>query len=196
MISGIDGCGKSLQIKMLAEWLGKMGYSVKISKAYNDEMKVVLRPCINNWNNQNAIMFLFQALHAEQYSETLKALEEGHIVLGDRWDESYLAYHSNFGELSSKYELREELNNMAFNGLLPDLGFILKVPVATARERRKMRGKIERFEDRSDEYYEIIQESYTRIGVERKWIILDGTNSPDLIHDEIKSTIISHLKTA
>lgn len=65
VITGIDGCGKSTQIDMLSSWLTKNKHSVKITKAYNNEAKVILRGYMNNWTNDTAIMFLFQALHAQ-----------------------------------------------------------------------------------------------------------------------------------
>ncbi len=189
VITGIDGCGKSTQIDMLSSWLRKMGHSVKITKAYDNEAKVVLRGYMNNWTNNNAIMFLFQALHAQQYTDSSEALKSGKIVLADRWDESYLAYHSNFGELSTDEDLRLKLNQLAFNGLTPDLGFVLKISPEVARERRRLRGHFERFESRPDDYFEVIQSIYLQIAEQRGWYILDGMQSVDEIHKIIKKEV-------
>lgn len=113
--------------------------------------------------------------------------------MADRWDESYLAYHSNFGDLSFDSDLRLRLNQMAYNNLLPNLGFVLKVPVQTARERRKIRGHFGRFEGQSDEYYEILQSAYLKIAEEREWHILDGTESEENLHKSILEIVMASL---
>ncbi len=193
VITGIDGCGKSTQIGMLSSWLTKNKHSVKITKAYDNEAKIVLRGYMNNWTNDNAIMFLFQALHAQQYTDASEALKSGHVVLADRWDESYLAYHSNFGELSADEDLRSKLNQLAFKGLTPDLGFVLKISPEVAHERRRLRGHFERFESRSDDYFGVIQSAYLQIANQRGWHIINGMLSADEIHEIIKKEIKNHL---
>jgi len=193
VITGIDGCGKTTQINLLSSHLSKNKHAAKVTKAYDNEAKITLRNYINSWTNSNAITFLFQALHAQQYSDTIEALNEGKIVLADRWDESYLAYHSNFGDLSLDSDLRLRLNQMAYNDLLPNLGFVLKVPVQIARERRKVRGSFGRFEGQSDEYYEILQSTYLKIAEERGWHILDGTESEENLHKSILEIVMASL---
>lgn len=188
-ISGIDGCGKSLQVQMLRDWLKKQGVDVVVVKAYDDMAKIICRPFVEEWTDDVAIMFLFQALHAQQYSLAINALEQGFVVIADRWDESYLAYHQNFGFLSSSEKSRSLLNKLAFRGKVPDIGFIIYLPPEIARRRRESRGKMDRFEDRTDEYYTAVQETYLAIAREREWHILDGTQTPQQIHEEITVVI-------
>ncbi len=184
-ISGIDGCGKTLQVNMLQSWLQNLDRTCVTVKAYDDTAKIACRPFMDTWTSDTAIMFLFQALHAQQYALTIQALTRGDIVITDRWDESYLAYHENFGFLAEQLEIRSQLNTLAFHGKLPDIGFIIDVPPEIARRRRESRGKVERFEDRSDQYYETVRVSYRRIATARNWTILNGTKTPESIHQEI-----------
>lgn len=188
-LSGIDGCGKTLQVNLLEAWLKRNGKTCFIAKAYDDMAKVILRPYMETWTDDAAIMFLFQALHAQQHAVTIKALSEGSIVIADRWDESYYAYHENFGFLAERSAIREQLNSLAFHDKLPDIGFVIEVPPKIARRRRESRGQIERFEDRSDYYYQTVQSSYRKIALERNWVILDGTKTPEKIHQEIIETL-------
>lgn len=184
-ISGIDGCGKSLQVQLLHRKLEERGLRPVVIKAYDDTAKMACRPFMESWTDDLAIMFLFQALHAQQCSLTKKALREGKVVIADRWDESYLGYHQNFGPLSTDDELRNRLNTLAFGGLLPDFGFVIRVPADVARRRRGTRGKQERFEDRPDSYHEQMQEAYCTIARLRGWTILDGMMTPNGVHDAI-----------
>lgn len=188
-ISGIDGCGKSLQVDMLQSWLKRQGRKSIVTKAYDDIAKLVCRPFIDNWTDDAAIMFLFQALHAQQYADTIKALEKGFVVIADRWDESFLAYHQNFGFLSHQEEIRTLLNRIAFREHLPEKGFLIEVPVHVAERRRRLRGKVEKLEDRPSSYYELIQETLLEISSERSWKILDGTKTPEEIHLSIVTSL-------
>ena len=188
-ISGIDGCGKSLQVDMLQSWLKRNGRKSIVTKAYDDTAKLACRPFIDNWTNDVAIMYLYQALHAQQYADTVQALKKGFVVIADRWDESFLAYHQNFGFLSNQGELRTLLNKIAFQEHLPEKGFLIEVPVHIAEKRRRLRGKLEKLEDRPSEYYEIIQKTFIEISLERNWTILNGTKTPEEIHLEIVTSI-------
>lgn len=188
-ISGIDGCGKSLQVDMLQSWLKRHGKKSVVTKAYDDTAKLACRPFIDNWTDDVAIMFLFQALHAQQYADTVQALKKGFVVVADRWDESFLSYHQNFGFLSNQEEIRALLNRIAFREHLPEKGFLIEVPVHVAERRRQLRGKVEKLEDRSSEYYEAIQKTLLDISLERKWTILNGTNTPEEIHLEIVNSL-------
>lgn len=190
-ISGIDGCGKTLQVQLLQAWLEKQNKTSIVVKAYDDMAKIACRPFMEVWTDDAAIMFLFQALHAQQYAVAIEALKQGHIVIADRWDESYLAYHQNFGFLSVREDIRSMLNSLAFRDQIPDIGFIIAVPPEIARKRRISRGKMERFEDRSDEYYDIVQKTYCAIAAERHWFVLDGTKTPQMIHEEIINALQS-----
>lgn len=189
-VSGIDGCGKTMQVQMLQGWLQGQGKRVVVTKAYDDLAKVACLPFMESWVDDMAIMFLFQALHAQQFAATTQALQDGCVVIADRWDESYLAYHQNFGVLAAQAEVRATLNSLAFRGRIPDVGFIIEVPPSVARHRRESRGKMERLEDRSDEYYERIQTSYMDIARQRGWQILDGTKTPQAIHQQIVDWIL------
>lgn len=184
-ISGIDGCGKSLQVDLLQAWLATKGLNPIVTKAYDDIAKLACRQFIEEWTDDAAIMFLFQALHAQQYANTARALKAGHIVIADRWDESFLAYHQSFGFLAPNGATRALLNQVAFRGLLPEKGFLIQVPTEVARLRRESRGKVEKLEDRPDDYYKTIQAALLNISLERGWEIIDGTKTPQEIHQEI-----------
>lgn len=193
VLSGIDGCGKTLQVNLLQRRLTEEGFTSVVTKAYDDMAKVACRPFIESWTDDVAITFLFQALHAQQHAVTLEALKKADVVIADRWDESYLAYHGNFGFLAGQEDLRAMLNKLAFRELVPDFGFVIEVPVEVARRRRESRGAQERFEDRSDDYYRRIQETYCDIAGRRGWSILDGTKTPAEIHAEILRVLAEKL---
>lgn len=181
--SGIDGSGKGTQGGLLAKHLRLKGKRVFESKAYGDREKESFSPFIGQWS-QEAILMLFQALHIEQRKDAEAAIARDEIVIADRWDESYLAYHRNFGTLAKNKALRNELNRIAFDGVIPDIGFLIDVPVEIASIRMEERGK-DFFDRLSVSYHNTMRKEYLKIAAERKWVIFDGTKSPTKIHNDI-----------
>ena len=184
-VGGIDGSGKTTQVNRLEEKLRLSGRRPLIIKAFDEETKKACRPFVNEWVDEAAILFLFHALYANQRAKVQEALALNHLVIADRWDESYLAQYANFGLLAEKHALRHHLYNLTFDDLLPDIGFLLTIPADVARDRRKLRGQNSRFGEGPDEKYEKLQETYCSIAMNRGWHILDGTKSADAIHREI-----------
>lgn len=143
---GIAGSGKTTQSLLLKKRLESAGFagSVIVSKAYEAEEKEAADQLIKSLQinpSSTAMMFLFQALHALQYEQTKNALEEGKIVIADRWGDSFWAYHSNFGFLSREpHEVLAVLDRLAFQELKPDLTFILDVSPEVAIKRFSARG--------------------------------------------------------
>lgn len=187
--SGVDGCGKGTQKDLLTIALRAKGKSVFSSKAYGDGEKECFAPFIEYWS-QEAILFLFQALHVEQRKHMEKALQRGEIVIADRWDESYLAYHRTYGILKDDPTLRNLLNAIVFKGIIPDITFLLDVPVEQTRKRLQLRGA-DFFDKLPETYHETMRKEYLRLAEERKWIVLDGTRPAIEIHKNILDTVLA-----
>lgn len=183
--SGLDGCGKGSQIEFLSRYLESKGQSVYISKAYGQPEKELFSQYVETMD-QVSLLFLFQALHSEQYIRTKKALDDGKVVLADRWDDSYLAYHSRFGVLSDDESLRNRLNQLAFNDLKPDFTVYLKVSVEVSMKRTLARGA-DFFDKKGFEYHSAMKEQYEKLLLQENWVSVDGEQSAQKIHNEILS---------
>ena len=189
-LTGIDGCGKSVQAELLKNYLESKSQTVFLSKAYDREEKSIFSGFINCCD-QIAILFLFQALHAQQRIKAEKALSERKTVIADRWDEGYLAYHANYGILSDKPELREKINEMAFDGIKPDVTFLIDLPVEEANKRCILRQKGTDFFDLlPPKYHEVMRKGYLDLAKIMNWIVIDGRLPEITIHRQI----VSHLK--
>ena len=181
--TGIDGCGKSTQVSLLRDYLRKQGKKVYVSKAYGDVEKKIFSTYIEGIK-QEALLFLFQAFHIQQRLKAVNAIKKGEIVVADRWDESYIAYHSQRGILSRNKELRKELNSIAFRNIIPELTFLLDLSVREAQKRIKARGG-GFFDQKSVEYHEMMRKGYLMLAEKRGWYILDAKRSPDILHQAV-----------
>lgn len=187
----IDGCGKGTQIRLLSEYLEDKNHENFISKAYGDMEKEIFSVFMGKWDDR-AVLFLFQALHVQQHLRARKQLEKGRIVIADRWDESYLAYHSKHGILQDRPELRSELNKIAFQGLKPDITFLLDTSVDVAQERMQARGA-DYFDDLSKSYHLRMRDGYLQIVKERNGYVIDGGQPIEKIHNEVIEVIDKHI---
>ncbi|MDP3093309.1 MAG: dTMP kinase [bacterium] len=190
-ITGIDGCGKGTQIYLLREVLERKGLRIFISKAYDEAEKEGLSHFFLYWDDV-AITLAFQALHRQQFVKATEALGAGQIVLADRWDESYLAYHSQFGLLSQDEGLRRRLNKIAFEGKKPDLTFLLKISPERAGLRTEARGR-DFFDGKDLEYHARMAEAYETLACAEGWVILDGEKKPLEIHSEIMRVVLEKM---
>ena len=182
-LSGVDGSGKGTQIALLSKYLEQQGYDVAVTKAYGDEEKETLAPWLE-YLDDVAITLVFQAMHRQQYASTVSALKRGKVVISDRWDESFWAYHKQYGYLADKPELREALNQMSFNSHKPDLGILLDVDPRITRRRLKVRG-MDYFDRKPVPHHDSLREGYLEYAREQDWHIIDGGQTSEAVHHQI-----------
>lgn len=192
-ITGLDGSGKSTQVQKLVDTLKKMGIKTFKSKAYTEEYKNIFEQVISNLD-QVAIMFLFQSIHTQQRIFAENAEKEGFLVVSDRWDESFLSYHSLFGKLSENESGRDFLNQLAFDNKKPDITFFLDIDLENAQKRIFMRGD-ESFLDKSAlKNFLKLREFLLNEAESKKWIILDALKPADVLSGIIFSKVLEKVK--
>ncbi len=199
---GIDGSGKTTQVQKIVHRLTSMGISVFVSKAIKGEgenskqLIFSLMEAFDFQKNSIATMFLFQALHSKQYEEAKKALEEGKIVLADRWNASFWVYHQNFGPLKQKPEILKVFDEIAFQGLRPAITFLLDLPVEIALERKRLQRRriIDLFEQEEVEIYKKAREAYLKMAnSSSSWVVLDATRPISEVNQKVWEIIAKEL---
>jgi thymidylate kinase len=175
--TGIDGAGKSTLINGVSDTLQSHGHTIHVSKAYGGEQKAMFGERVPVADDAE-IMFMFQSFHRRQRNETVRALEQGHVVLADRWDEAFDEYHSQHGPLSRDEELRRQISRLAFEGLQPHNTFYVQLDPHVAKERMGVRG--------SDFFDQKPLEDHTKKATyyderalgDNSWVTLDGRTKP------------------
>ncbi len=132
-LEGPDGCGKSTQLNMLAEWLKSENFEVRKTKEPTDNpIGKILRKNLGNEIDMcpESEALLFAGDRAQHVSKEIRPqLEKGNIVITGRYLFSSLVYQSVRG-LSKEWI--EEINRHA---IIPDLTIILDVPPETGLKR-------------------------------------------------------------
>ena len=135
---GIDGCGKSTQLNLLYEYLRGKGYDVKLTRepggsSIGEKIREILLDKSNSDMTDVTEALLYAASRDQHVSTVIKpALEEGKIVLCDRFIDSSEAYQGFGRGLGSEYI--HEINGKVMNNL-PDITFYFKLSPEEAAKR-------------------------------------------------------------
>lgn len=135
---GIDGCGKTTQIELLDIWLKSLGKKTLLTlEPGGSDLGKNLRQILLHYDKpvaKNAEMFLYLADRAQHVNNVISpALNQGEIVLCDRYTDSTLAYQG-YAREGDVNELNM-LNEIATNNLKSDLTIVFDIDVQTAQMR-------------------------------------------------------------
>ncbi len=168
---GIEGTGKSTQIKLLASALKKRGLESVITRqpggsSLGAELRSMLLNAENTQITGQAELFLYLADRAQHVAELVRpSLAEGKAVLCDRFADSTVAYQGYGRGLDPK--LLHMLNEVAVNGCWPNLTILLDIDPETGLRRavsRNMRAGTcvseGRFEAESLDFHTRVREGY------------------------------------
>ncbi len=134
-----------------------------------------------------AELLLFAASRAQLVREKIRPLlAEGTVVLLDRFLDSTTVYQGIARGLPQ--ESVSAINAFAVGGLLPDLTFLLDMDAATAHQRIAQAGRdLDRIESQPLAFFEKVRQGYLAVAAAQpeRIHILDATQAPDLIHQQI-----------
>jgi dTMP kinase len=160
-LEGIDGAGKSVQCRLLADWLRGRGLAVtQCSDPGGTPLGDELRSIVLGGRRQMSAVteaLLFMASRAELVGQIIRpALARGEAVVSDRFLLSTIAYQGYGGGLHPAELWR--LGLFATGGLEPDLSVVLDLPVDLAARRRKPQE--DRIEGRGPAHQEAVRQGF------------------------------------
>lgn len=195
---GADGCGKTTQLKNTESFLKEKGYDVVITREPGAlDIGQKIRNILLHHEGivaDRCEMFLFLADRAQHVETFIKpALKEGKIVLCDRHTDSTIAYQG-YGR-GQDIKLLKELNNIAVNGLKPDLTLLFDVSTEIAQER--VGSEKDRMEAAGTEFHKKVRHGYLELQKENpdRIKLINANNSIETVFKETKDIIIKLLET-
>jgi dTMP kinase len=210
---GLDGCGKSTQLEKLAKVLRAQHLSVvvtrepggtqtgeKIRQLLLDTGTLALAPLA-----ELALMFASRAQHIKEIIQP--ALNEGRIVLCDRFTDSSEAYQGGGRKLGSEPVLT--LHHTLCGDLQPDLTILMDSDPVMSVERARRRNKASapgkrtehdenRFEQESRAFFGRVRNAYLAIAERepQRVVVVDARGTPERTHKLIKEAVGKKLKAA
>ncbi len=188
VFEGGDGSGKSTQARSLLRRLRRRGVKVlRTHEPGGTPLGQSLRRLLKSGDPMTPMseLLLFEAARAQLVWQVIKPhLEEGGVVIADRFTSSTMAYQG-YGRGLDR-ELIERLNREATGGLEPDLTVLLDLPVETALAR-KGSGNVDTFDDAPVDFHRKIRRGYSALAAAdpEGWLVLDGQRPPEELSREI-----------
>jgi dTMP kinase len=197
---GSEGCGKSTQVRLLAERLTNAGVPLLVTREPGgtpigekirhllqfDPESVAMTP--------ETELLLFEASRSQLVREVIQpALDRGTVVLSDRFADSTTVYQGVARRLNQ--EMLGHLNTFAVGNCWPDLTFLLNIDAETARVRMMRRVRpaagIDRMEQEPLSFYESVSAAYRELAAREPYRIqtIDATRSINEIEHEIWDVI-------
>ena len=194
---GIDGSGKSTQVRRLAAWLREQERAVETMRDPGgthvaEQVRTLLLDAKATLSDR-AELFLFAAARAQLVEERIRpALKQGRTVLCDRFYDSTTAYQGG-GRRVVPLDWMKRLHEQTTGGLVPDRTYLIDVPVGQAVTRRHTQVK-DRMERESQRFYEQVRKAYQRLAASEPERIcqVDGTGSPAQVHAAIRTDLQAH----
>lgn len=187
---GIDGCGKSTQVKMLMNRFESDGIdSLLVREPGGTQISEEIREVLLKNRNENMAerteALLMTASRAQlTHDVIIPSLDSGLIVIADRFKDSTLAYQGGGRGLDINYLL--QLNDFATFELDPDITFF--IDVTTDEGHRRLNSKNpDRIEGAGKIFQEKVREQYLKLAriYSDRFIVLDGKKTPEEIHQII-----------
>ncbi|HEV8681626.1 MAG TPA: dTMP kinase [Actinomycetota bacterium] len=198
VFEGVEGAGKGTQMKMAREFLEQQGYEVLMTREPGGtELGERLRRLIldNELGHMDAHAeaLLFSASRAQHVASVIRpALEEGKVVLCDRYIDSSVAYQAAGRGLSEQDVL--SLNVWATQGLFPDLVILLNLEPGEGLAR--VGEELDRIELEGSAFLARVAEAFLRIADEHpeRFVVVEAGDAPDVVQKRVREELTKFLK--
>lgn len=188
---GVEGAGKSVQVSLLASQLREKGYEIVVVREpggtrIGEEIRKITHDRENVDLTAVAEGYLMAASRSQLVREIVRpALNEGKIVLADRFLDSSLAYQG-YGRNLGEEEIFK-LNQLALDGVFPDLTIFLDLPPDIGFSRRNGTKKIDRLDLQQKDFYERVYKGYQKLAKEhdKRYFVVDSSKSIEEVADKI-----------
>lgn len=196
---GIDGSGKSTQAALAVEFFSRLlgeSHVLRTREPGDWRNGERLRDLLlhGELSHPHAELYLFLADRCEHVRQLLEpALDKGHLLLCERYCDSTLAYQS-WGRGLSRAWIESLFVASAFP--CPDLTLWIDVPVESACERMRARGKADRIESGDIALLAAVRDGYAALADEypQRIVRVDGDRSPRLVFEDVRSILCEKLK--
>ena len=189
---GADGCGKTTQINLIDEYLRGKGLKTLLTREPGSRgLGVKIREILLNYEGEvapNCESFLFLADRAQHVDCIIKpALSEGKIVICDRHTDSTLAYQG-YGRQLDLNRIKY-LNEIAVNGLKPDLTIVFDVSVETSMAR--VGSTKDRMESAGIDFFNRVRQGYLEIAKQEpnRVKVISSSDSIENVHRQVVKLI-------
>ncbi|MFN3430953.1 MAG: dTMP kinase [Candidatus Sericytochromatia bacterium] len=198
-LEGPEGAGKSTQLQLLGQWIESLGRAVLATRnpggtAIGQQIRQVLLDPANKAMVPMAELMLYAADRAQHVQEVVRpALAAGSVVICDRFGDSTLAYQG-YGRGLDMTLLRA-LNEMATDGLRPDVTLLLDLPSEEGLARVARSRAIDRLEDEAIAFHHRLRDGYLALAAAEpdRFVKVDATQPAESVQQTLRAALAARL---
>ena len=204
---GIEGCGKTTQVELLATFLSQRGIPHLVTREPGGTRlgelirKMLLDPG-NSEMEPLTELFLYAADRAQHIAQVIRpALEARQWLICDRFADATTVYQGYARDQDLAFI--QQLNQWATQGLWPNLSLLLDCPVEVGLNRARRRiensaleGREDRFEQQALTFHQKVRDGYLELAAQHpgRFKILDATMELEPLHEEIVAILEPYLE--
>lgn len=199
VMEGPDGPGKTTQINLLKEYLEEAGYECLITRepggtVIGEEVRQLILNPEHKEMSPVTEMLLYAASRAQLVHEVIgPALEEGKIVISDRFVDSSIVYQGIARKLG--ISTVSAVNAPGIGIYRPDGIFFIDLSEAEGLRRKKEQKNLDRMEQEGIDFHHMVSEGYRKVLSGRPEVMkIDGGRSIDTIQKKIRNHVDELLK--
>jgi len=199
-LEGPDGSGKSSQLQALANWLMEQGYHLYTTREpggteIGNQIRTVLHDIENTAMHPRTEILLYLASRAQHVEEIIRPkLDEGMIVLCDRYADSTLAYQG-YGH-GVDLDTLKKLLDFSTGGLYPDLTILLDLDVEEGLNRRKLSGgEWNRLDAFTLAFHQRVRDGYLTLAANepRRWRKINAAQTYEQVQSEWRQVVMNEI---
>ena len=163
-IDGVEGAGKSTQIKFICDYLEAKGVNVVLTREPGGTdlgekiRELLLSTTTKSMHSDSELLLMFAARNEHIHHKIIPALEKGDWVLSDRFTDASYAYQG--GGRGLDIERIERLEHWVLKGFTPNMTLLLDIPVDLGMSRVESRGEKDRIELEELDFFERVRQAY------------------------------------
>lgn len=165
-LEGGEGAGKSTCLPLIEKHIKKAGYKILVTREPGGTelseriREILLAPVDIPIHEDTELLLMFAARAQHLHEKIMPALEEGKVVVCDRFTDATYAYQG--GGRGVESDRIKMLEQWAQGDLRPHLTLLFDIPVADGLARAKQRSRPDRFEQEQLQFFERVRQSYLR----------------------------------